>query len=129
MVCSEIDMNTFLALAAGLSALTCLIHTFLGGREIAVPLLNAVDLAPVPKYVSYYCWHLVTIALAAISLMFAIAAIYPESWELGWMATFLAASFCILGLVLPPMKKQSYKAMPQGWLFLPIAVFGAAGGA
>ena len=124
----EMLMNTLLALAAGLSALTVLIHTFLGGRKIADPLLKATDLAPVPKYVSYFCWHLVTIVLAVIAAMFAIAAIYPDSWELGWAATFLAASFCLLGIVLPPLKKQSYKAMPQGWFFLPIAIFGATGG-
>lgn len=121
-------MNSFLVVAAALSAFTCLIHTFLGGRQIAVPLLKATGLSPVPKYVSYYCWHIATIALAAMAIMFAIAAAYPQSWELGWTATGLAVSFCLLGLALPPLKKQSYKAMPQGWLFLPIACFGVAGG-
>ncbi|MET1415911.1 hypothetical protein ABVF61_26810 [Roseibium sp. HPY-6] len=121
-------MNSFFLVAAALSAGTCLIHTFLGGREIAVPLLNATGLGPVPKYVSYYCWHIATIALAAMAIMFAVAAAYPQSWELGWTATGLAVSFCLLGVALPPLKKQSYKAMPQGWLFLPIACFGIAGG-
>ena len=121
-------MNTLLVLAALFSAFAFLLHTFFGGKEIAVPLLQATDLPPVPKFVSYYCWHIATIALAAMVFMFAIAAAFPQSWELGWTATALAASFCLLGVVLPPLKKQSYKSMPQGWLFLPIFLLGIAGG-
>ncbi|WP_428642788.1 hypothetical protein [Roseibium sp.] len=120
-------MNIFLLIAAGLSAGVCLIHTFLGGREIAVPLLQAADLAPVPKYVSYFCWHIVTIALAAIAAMFAFAAMRPDSLELAWAATGLTGAICLLGLAVPPMKKQTYAHMPQGWLFLPITVLGAIG--
>ena len=121
-------MNVLLMIAGFLSGLTFLIHTFLGGRDIAGPLLSATDLKPVPKYVSYYCWHIATIVLAAMAVMYALAALFPQSWELGWMATGLALAFCLLGLALPPLKKQSYKAMPQGWLFLPIALLGIAGG-
>lgn len=120
-------MNIFLLAAAGLSAAVCLIHTFAGGRTIAVPLLKA-DLHPVPKYVAYYCWHIVTIVLAVIAVMFALAGVRADSLDLGWVATALVTSFCLLGLAVPPLKKQKYKNMPQGWLFLPIAVLGITGG-
>ena len=33
------------------------------------------------------------------------------------MMTGLAGAFCIWGLVLPIMAKQTYKNLPQGWLF------------
>jgi heme/copper-type cytochrome/quinol oxidase subunit 3 len=129
MVCFEgIHMNMFLISAAILSVFVCLLHTFAGGRAIAVPLLKATDLHPVPKYVAYYCWHIVTIVLAMISVMFAVAAMRAQSMDLAWVATALTASFCLLGLVVPPMKKQRYKDMPQGWLFLPIFVLGVLGG-
>lgn len=127
-VMEEKLVNSFLVAAAVLSALVCLLHTFAGGRAIAVPLLKAKDLHPVPKYVSYYCWHIVTIVLAVNAALFGIAGLYPDSFELAWVATFFAASFCLLGLAVPPMKKQSYKNMPQGWLFLPISVLGVLGG-
>ncbi|GAB2186783.1 hypothetical protein [Roseibium sp. LAB1] len=121
------EMNGLLLAAAGLSAAVCLIHTFAGGRTIAVPLLNAADLHPVPKYVAYYCWHIVTIVLAMIAVMFALAGTRAESLDLGWVATALTASFCLLGLAVPPLKKQKYSQMPQGWLFLPIVVLGVLG--
>ncbi|MEM9630176.1 MAG: hypothetical protein AAGA50_02540 [Pseudomonadota bacterium] len=122
-------MNSYLLVAAGLSVFVCLLHAFLGGRSIAVPLLKASDLHPVPKYVAYYCWHIVTIVLAAIAVMFAIAGVRAESLDLAWVATALTASFCVLGLAVPPLKGQKYKNMPQGWLFLPIFLLGVLGGA
>jgi len=121
-------MNMIFLGAAVLSAAVCLIHTFAGGRAIAAPLLRSADLKPVPKYVSYYCWHIVTIVLGMIAVMFALAGFRPASLDLGWVATALVAAFCLLGLVVPPMKKQKYKEMPQGWLFLPIVILGIAGG-
>lgn len=121
-------MNFYLAGAAVLSILVCLLHTFAGGRVIAVPLLKAKDLRPVPKYVAYYCWHIVTIVLAVNAVLFAIAALRTESLDLAWVATFFAASFCLLGLAVPPLKKQRYKDIPQGWLFLPIFLLGIVGG-
>jgi len=120
-------MNYLLLAAAGLMAAVCLIHTFAGGRTIAVPLLKAQDLKPVPKYVTYYCWHIVTIVLAVIAVMFAVAGLRTESLDLGWAATALTAAFCLLGLAVPPLKKQKYTHMPQGWLFLPVVVLGLMG--
>lgn len=120
-------MNAFLLTAAVLSAIVCAIHTFAGGRTIAAPLLKA-ELHPVPKYVTYYCWHIVTIVLAAIAVMFALAGLREDSLDLGWVATALVAAFCVLGLAVPPLKKQKYSQMPQGWLFLPITVLGITGG-
>jgi len=120
-------MNIYLLVAAGLSAAVCLIHTFAGGRTIARPLLKA-DLHPVPKYVTYYCWHIVTIVLAVIAVMFALAGVSEDSLDLGWVATVLVAAFCLLGLAVPPIKKQKYSQMPQGWLFLPITILGITGG-
>lgn len=127
MVCMELPMNSLLLFASFLSLLVCLLHTFAGGRAIAVPLLKAQDLHPVPKYVTYFCWHIVTIVLAMLSILFVVAGFRPQSLELAWVATALTASFFLLGLAVPPIKKQKYKDMPQGWLFLPILILGALG--
>lgn len=120
-------MNVFLLTAAGLSAAVCLVHTFAGGRTIAGPLLNSTDLHPVPKYVTYYCWHIVTIVLAMIAVMYAVAAFRSGSVDLAMVATALTGSFCLMGLAIPPLKKQKYKNMPQGWLFLPIVLLSVLG--
>lgn len=121
-------MNTLFAAAAILSFAVFLVHTFAGGRAIATPLLKARDLHQVPKLTTYYCWHLVTIVLAVISGMFLLATLRPDSLDVAWIATLLTGTFCLFGLVLPIWHRQSYKHMPQGWLFLPIVVLGVAGG-
>ena len=55
-------MNAGFAVASALSLLTWGIHTFVGGPEVARPLLRS-ELRPVPKLTQYYCWHAVTLAL------------------------------------------------------------------
>ena len=121
-------MNWYLFAAAVFSFLIFLIHTVLGGREIARPLLQTSGLDPATKYVSYYCWHIVSIVLLANAMMFAAGSWRPDSLDVAWTATFLAAGFCILGLIVPPAMGQSYKLMPQGWLFLPVSLLGILGG-
>ena len=56
--------------AGGLSAIWCLVHIFMGGPQVARPLLAATDLEKSAKYVAYYCWHLVSISLGMMSLLF-----------------------------------------------------------
>lgn len=121
-------MNVYFLSAAILTVAVFLIHTFLGGRTIANPLLKAQDLHPVPKLTSYYCWHIVTITLAIVSGMFAYAAYSSGGADLGWTATLLTLGYCVLGLFVPIVKQQKYKDMPQGWLFFPIVVLGILGG-
>lgn len=121
-------MNALYASAAVLSAAVFLIHTFLGGRTIARPLLATPDLHPIPKLTSYYCWHIVTITLAVVSGMFAYAAVAEGGKDIAWAATLLTFGYCGLGLAVPVLNKQKFSHMPQGWLFLPIAILGVAGG-
>ena len=120
-------MNYLLMAAGALSALVCLIHCFAGGPTIAKPLLNAKDLHPVPKYTQYYCWHLVSITLALMAAGLLLGGWRAESRDLAWLMTGLAGAFCIWGLVLPIMAKQTYRNLPQGLLFAPITLLGLGG--
>lgn len=120
-------MNQTLLSAGILSIMASLIHLFLGGRSIARPLLNANDLQDIPKYTQYYCWHIVTIVLAMMGVGYFYAAVQSSAQDVALIMTTLAASFCILGLILPLIFKQPYKHMPQGWMFLPITLLGIIG--
>ena len=120
-------MEWFWIAAAGVSAVMCGVHVFAGGPAIAKPLLEARDIHAVAKYTNYYCWHLVTVAIALMAAAFLWAGMAPGQIGLGVLATVAAASFMVWGLVLPPMVGQRYAQMPQGWLFLPVAVLGGFG--
>lgn len=120
-------MNVWLALAAALAALTTLIHAILGGREIAAPLLAAERLHAVPKFTLYYCWHLVTIVLAALALAFALVATDRGSRDLALFATAGATLFGLWSLAMIGLFRLRIAHFPQWALFAAIAASGAAG--
>lgn len=120
-------MNAWLALAALLAAATTLIHAILGGREIATPLLAAERLHAVPKFTLYYCWHLVTIVLAALALAFGLVAIGLGSRDLALFATVGAALFCLWSLGMVGLFRLRIAHFPQWALFAAIAISGTIG--
>lgn len=119
-------MNVTLALAAGLaSGGLALLHIVAGGRAVARPLIDARDIADTAKYTNYYCWHLVSIVLVLMSAGFFLAAVRPDPFDLTLLLTATATAFAAWGIVLPVSVGQTYRQMPQGWLFVPIALLGA----
>ncbi len=120
-------MNLYFLTAGAIMGAINLLHIFAGGPEIAHPVRRAPDLSPLLREVTYYCWHLVTISMGLIMLLFLWPAFDPSAWELAVLGTVAAGAFSLWGLVLARMVGQSYRDMPQGWLFLPVAVLGALG--
>ena len=120
-------MNTFFLVAGIWCAITWGIHTFLGGRAVAEPLLAAGDLRDTPKYTQFYCWHIVTILLAAMAGGLIYAAFAPGAEDLALLVAGLAIALAVWGLILPRAVGQSFGQMPQGWLLLPIGLLGLAG--
>ena len=120
-------MNIWLVLAAALAAVTTLIHAVLGGRHVAAPLLAAERLHAVPKFTLYYCWHLVTIMLAAQALAFGLAATGQGSRDLALFATGGAALFCLWGLGMIGLFRLRIAHFPQWALFAAITASGMVG--
>ena len=123
----RINVNTYFAAAAILSAFTCLIHATLGGRGTAGPLLAARELGKVAKFTAYYCWHLVTITLAGIALAFWLAASDPAVEALAIFATAGTAAFALWSLAMIVLFRLRLWHFPQWALFLPAAGLGLAG--
>lgn len=120
-------MNIWLALAAALAAATTLIHFVLGGRHVAAPLLATERLHAVPKFTMYYCWHLVTIVLAALALAFGLAASGRASRDLALFATVGAALFCLWSLGIIGLFHLRIAHFPQWALFAAITLSGTIG--
>ena len=72
-------MQTLTWIAAALAALTFLVHTFVGGRFVARPLLEDRTLPKAAKWLSYYCWHVTTALIAALACAFAAVALSPSA--------------------------------------------------
>jgi hypothetical protein len=121
-------MNGFWLAAAFASAATCAVHTFVGGRVIAGPLLAAGDLRTVPKVTAYFCWHMVTIVLAAMTVGFGWAAANPRGAVLAWFLVGLAMAFALLNLGLGYLwRLHPLRRLPQWMFFVLIAGLGVAG--
>ena len=77
-----------------------------------------------PKFTNYYCWHLVTITILAMALFFAIAALYPEAWELGLASTIISGTFTLLSVAIIAKSGLKPWLLPQWLFFGPIFVAG-----
>ncbi|MEL7536279.1 MAG: hypothetical protein AAFZ58_11285 [Pseudomonadota bacterium] len=76
-------------LASALAFATFCVHTFVGGREVARPLLGCDALAPGPRWLSYYCWHIATVVIFFIAIGYAYSARAAEDSIA--LVTFLSA--------------------------------------
>lgn len=54
--------------AAFVAAITFCVHTFVGGPIVAGPLIRNQDLPEASKWLSYYCWHIATLVIAALAV-------------------------------------------------------------
>lgn len=123
----ESVQNIWLFAAGGVAALSVLIHVFAGGPEIAHPLLRSKELPDVSKYVNYYCWHLVTMTIAAMAVGLIWASIDVTQTGLAYLWTVMAVLFTIWSLVLIRWKHQKIWHMPQWTLFGLISVLAVVG--
>jgi hypothetical protein len=118
--------SAWLYSAAIFSFLTLVAHIFGGGRTIAQPLLDS-DLDDIPKYASYYCWHMVTIIILYMTISFALSASNLASTDLAWGSIILATLFAAWSFFLCLWKNQGLLKLPQWIMFLPISVTGILG--
>ena len=112
--------------ASALASVWLVVHLFIGGRQIARPLIDTSELSSIVKHTQYLCWHFTTVAIAGMATFFGLAALsgivaYATS------ATALAFGFFLVGVGLTVSLGESHARLPQGWLFLPVAVLGLAG--
>ena len=119
--------NTWLFAAGVATGISTLLHIFGGGPQIAKPLLASTELPDVSKYVNYYCWHIVTMTLTAMTIGFMWAAIDPAQTGLAWTWTVLAVLFGLWSILLVRWKRQNIWEMPQWTLFGVISVLAVVG--
>lgn len=120
-------MNTWFLAAAALGVLTCLAHLFLGGRGAARPLLAADGLASMPRYTHYFCWHIVTILLAAQGGGYAWAAMAPDGLDVAVILTLIALATTLWNFLMIARHRLKWQQHPQFIFFLPMTILGTGG--
>lgn len=120
-------MNTPLLIAGIVSFGTFLIHTFVGGAEIADPLMETTDLQEIPKLTAYYCWHMVTLLLFSMSCAYLYVAIVQPALPLTIVMTGLSGACGVLSAAMVIIRKLKPLDYPQWILLLTVALFGVLG--
>ncbi|MEM1378349.1 MAG: hypothetical protein AAGG69_13270 [Pseudomonadota bacterium] len=120
-------MAVWLFWAAGaLAGVWFLVHLFMGGREIAQPLLEVTAIEPTVRHTQYLCWHFTSVSIASMAGFYAAAAVSGNA-AFAIAGTVLALGFLVIGVMLVVRLGESHARLPQGWLFLPVAALGIAG--
>lgn len=108
--------------AAVVAAVTFCVHTFIGGPRVAGPLLADVRLPKASKWLNYYCWHIVTILLAAMALSFAAVAIGWASSDIAWLLGGLSFLFSALSMLVAVKGGINPLRFPSTTLFMLVAL-------
>jgi hypothetical protein len=120
-------MNWFLFAAAVVSLITFLAHLFWGGREVAKPLLNTLEIQEAVKLTTYYCWHIVTILLFVMTCVYAYVALLQVDIPLTITVTIVAGACALLNIGFIIIRKLKPLDYPQWVFFVPITLLGGLG--
>ncbi len=112
-------INTGFALAALAALVTFCVHTFVGGRFAAAPLLVAPDLAPATRWLNYMTWHMVTALLAVMTIALGWSA-FQQAGAVPVVVLLLVLSGLLSGVTIAVTLKAGIRPwrFPSSYLFL-----------
>lgn len=120
-------MNTGFVAAAVLSLITFGVHTFVGGKYAARPLLAAADFDRASRWLNYFTWHMATAILLVMAAGFGWAAVSAQAWPAALVLTVMAALFSPLCVWVALKGGIAPHRFPASWLFLLIVGASAVG--
>lgn len=119
--------TTWLWVAAVLSLVMTVGHVVIAGARVVRPLLADGSLPPQARWLAYFCWHVVTLLSAAMTLGFALVAAGSAPLELAAFLSLLVLSCAALGAVVAVRARLLPHRFPPPVLFLLVGVAGSAG--
>ena len=118
----SVDLNFGFATAAVLSLITFGVHTFVGGKYVARPLLASSELPKASLWLNYFTWHMATVMLLFMAGGYAFAASRPDAADVAALLTLMAATFSPLCIWVAVKGGISPWRFPASWLFALIAL-------
>jgi hypothetical protein len=121
--------NWLIILAGILAGVTAFIHTFIGEKDVARPLL-ASPIGETIRLTLYACWHLVSAALllSSLALLLSGAGVYMSSE----LIAFISIMWILFGIVflvvtLGIAKPRGILRFPQWTLLILVGLLGLWG--
>lgn len=115
---------TILWVAVGMSILTFVVHTFIGGPRVAGPLLENTSLPIASKWLNYYCWHITTIYTFLMGGAYAYVALNPSRPELVVFLSILNTALAILSAAVAIKGGINPFRFPSTSLFASVSLLG-----
>lgn len=119
-------MNFFLLAASAIAAVAFVVHTFVGGRYAAPPLM-ASGLPPATIWLNYLCWHIVTALLAILAVALAAGASGAVSADAAALAGVIAGSIAIVSVAVTLKAGIAPLRFPASYLLGSVALLTFAG--
>lgn len=122
------NINLLWAAAAVMMAGITGLHVVGGGLQYVPPLMAQTGLNANETGIYYYVWHMATLTMAVIALLFAGAA-----WQVAWkgpamLVNGLVLAFAALSVAVGVRFSQFPWDLPQWVLFAAVGVTGIAAG-
>ncbi len=111
-------------IAAIMSFVTFIVHTFAGGPRVARPLLADKTLPIASKWLNYYCWHITTLYTFFMAWAFIYVAFNPSKPELVVFVSILNAAFSILSALVAIKGHINPFRFPSTSLFAVVSIIG-----
>lgn len=113
-------------IAALLGLVGALAHEVLGAPKVLGPLKDS-GLPQDVIWLHHFSWHVGTVAVLTMVLMFFLATRRDDGWIFGAIATVMSAGFAALGIGLALLGSPALWGTPAPYPWTLIAVLGAAG--
>lgn len=113
-------------LAAALSLAGIVAHEAIGAPMVLPPLLET-DLPENVIWLHHFSWHVGSIAVAGMIVMFVLAALKPGNIALASIATGMSAGFAALGIGLAVYINDVMWSTPAPYAWSVVAVVGGVG--
>ncbi|EGF89771.1 putative membrane protein [Asticcacaulis biprosthecium C19] len=122
------NINLLWAAAAVMMAGIAVLHVTAGGMQYVPPLLAQTGLNANETGIYYYVWHMATLTMAVVAMVYAGAAWQPAWKGPAMLVNGLTLSFAALSVTIGMRFGQFPWDLPQWVLFLAVGVTGIAAG-
>lgn len=109
-------MTSVLTLASVSAFVSFCVHTFVGGRYAARPLLAATTLPRATVWLNYFTWHIVTVHLAIYTAVLAAGAAGMVHRDAILLVAILAASVSVTSIAVTLKAGISPLRFPASYL-------------
>jgi len=120
-------MNPWLFAASAGAIVSFCVHTFIGGRFAARPLLHSTNLPKATIWLNYFTWHIVTALLLVLAGVFGVGAFGRIHTDAVLVCALIAALISMISIAVTLRAGIAVHRFPASYLLGATATLAFAG--